>query len=213
MPFNAIPDVVKCTIRHSFRGQDALNTMYFFKRTGAPTVIDVAALAGALATQWVAAVMPLLSSDLVFQSVLARDLTAENGTEALSGSVPSTAGGAGDAMPNNVSACVSLRTPFAGRHYRGRLYLAGIPREAVVENTLDPAFRLDITSAFGDMIGDDNVQAGYTWSVVAQSQANPGTPPPATIPIPGGIVTPITLATFVDGIVDSQRRRLPGRGK
>lgn len=213
MAFNAIPGVVKCTIRHSFRLQDCLNTMYFLFTGGSINVLNVTALVNNLATSWADNIMSLLSNDLIFQSILARDLSAENGIEIAGGSGSSTAGSGTDAMPNNVSACVSVRTPFAGRHYRGRMYLGGIPRSVVVENSLDPAFQADITAALTGLTGVSAVAPDYQWVVVAQQQKNPGTPPPATVPIPGGIVTPVNQVVFVDGIVDSQRRRLPNRGK
>ena len=213
MPFNAIPNVVKATIRQSFRLQECFNTMYFLKETGGITVTDITALGAGLAAGWKDSIMPLLSDDLIFLSVLLRDLTTENGLELTADDGGSLAGTAGDAMPNNVSACVSVRTPFAGRHYRGRMYLGGIPRAAVAENSLDPAFQADIVTALSSFSGPGSLAPNWQWVVVAQQQKNPGTPPPENIPIPGGIVTPVTQVLFVDGIVDSQRRRLPGRGK
>lgn len=213
MPFNAISGVSRATIRHDFRGQQCINTMYFLHSSGAPSGLSMGALLAGLADLWSSNIMPLLSSDLLFSSILLRDLTTENGLEVVGDAGASGPGGAGDALPNNIAACVSVRTPFAGRHYRGRLYLGGIPRAAVAENTIDPAFQSDILTALLPFIGDGLVAAGWQWVVVAQSQKNPGTPPPESIPIPGGIVTPVTGVVFVDGIVDSQRRRLPGRGK
>jgi hypothetical protein len=148
--------------------------------------------------------MPLLSNDLDLLSVKVRDLTTVSGIEVLA---PASAvnGGAGDGMPNNVAACLSVRTPFAGRHYRGRLYLGGVPRTEVVENDLTASFRNDVTNIFNGIVGSGGMAANWTWVVVAQQAAG--------AVIPGGIVTEVSSTLFVDPVVDSQRRRLPGRGK
>lgn len=211
MPFNEISNCVKCTVNQSFRGQQCLNNLWFLHTAGAVNLVDLTALATGLVSFWATEIMPLLSDDLELVSVLARDYTAENGLELLAGST-GVSGGGGDAMPNNVAACVSVRTGLAGRHYRGRLYLGGIARATVSENSFADLFIANVSDSFNGITGVAGLAPNWQWVVVAQTQSNP-TPPPAQIPIPGGIVTPVTNVVFVDNIVDSQRRRLPGRGK
>lgn len=204
MAFNPIENVVKCTVEQDFRGQQCLNTLYFLHSVGAVNVVDLTTLVGTLTSFWATEIMPNLSDDLGLLGVLARDLTTAIGLEMFGGSTGVT-GGAGDAMPNNVAACVSIRTPFAGRHYRGRNFLGAIPRAVVSENSYDASFRTAITDAYNGIAGADNLAPNWTWVVVAQEEAG--------APIPGGIVTEVTQAVFVDAVVDNQRRRLPGRGK
>lgn len=210
MPFNAIANCAKVTLQHDFRGQECINDFWFLKSAGSITFLDLDGLAVAFGTRWGANVMPLLSSDLSLLSVTVRDYTVPNGLEVVeaSGAGP---GGAGDAFPNNVAACVSLRTGFAGRHYRGRIYLGGIPRTAVAENSYIPDFVNGIITALGPFVGVGGVSPGWQLVVVAQWQVL--TPHATPVPIPGGIVTPVQQFLFTDDVVDSQRRRLPGRGK
>lgn len=205
MPFNALSGCVQVRFNQSFRDQQCINSLWFFDNAGLPTVSDVTNLAFQCESAWAANVMPLLSSDLKLLNVVARDFTTESGIEVLSSSGV-VFGGAGDAMPNNVAACVSLRTPFAGRHYRGRLYLGGIPRTAIVENDYTSAFTGTVLDALNTyFVGVGTVSANYTLSIVAREAAG--------VPIAGGLVTEVNQFIFSDNIVDSQQRRLPGRGK
>ncbi len=210
MPFNAIPNCVKVRFNYSFRGQQAINGLWFLKSAGSISLLDVMSLGDQLGTHWSDAVMPLLSSDLVFTNLSVRDMSIENGLEYVTGGVGPD-GGAGDALPNNVAACVTIRTGFAGRHYRGRIYIPGIPRTAVAENEYLADFMSGLLVALTPIVGVDAIAAGWQLVVVAQEQVL--VPGEAPVPIPGGIVTPAVSFGFSDDVVDSQRRRLPGRGK
>lgn len=204
MPFNPISAVAKCVVEQSYRGEQCINSMYFLHAGGAITINDANGLAAALLSWWSLALMPKLSNDLDLLSVKVRDLTSVSGIEVFVGA-SGINGGAGDGMPNNVAACLSVRTPFAGRHYRGRIYLGGVPRSEVVENSLTASFQDEVATAFNTIVGPGGLWSNWSWAVVAQQNAG--------AVIPGGIVTEVTSALFVDPIVDSQRRRLPGRGK
>jgi len=210
MPFNAIPGAALAKIEYTFRGQQCFNDLWFIKATGAVTVFDASNLANGIQLTWGQNVVPLLSNDLTLVRTTVRDYTLENGVEAVS-TMGTFDGGAGDALPNNVAACVSLRTGFAGRHYRGRIYLPGIPRTAVTENEYLDDFMNGQLTALAMFIGPDAVANGWQLVVVARQQTI--TPGSAPVPIPGGIVTLAVAWQFTNNVVDSQRRRLPGRGK
>lgn len=210
MPFNAIPDAALAKIEYTFRGQQCFNDIWFLKTGGAISVFDAASLANGIQITWGTTVVPLLSNDLTLVRTTVRDYSLENGIEAVS-TTGTYDGGAGDALPNNVAACVSLRTGFAGRHYRGRIYLPGIARTAVTENEYLDDFMNGVLTALSDFIGPDAIAAGWQLVVVARQQTL--TPGSAPVPIPGGIVTPAVSWQFTNNVVDSQRRRLPGRGK
>jgi len=210
MPFNAISGCASLKVQYDFRGQQAFNNLWALKTGGAITVLDATTLANTFATYWATNIMPNLSNDLTLLNVTVRDQSTEFGVEVVS-TTGTTAGAAADALPNNVAACVSVRTGFAGRHYRGRFYLPGIPRGSVVENDYDPAFAGDVITTLNTLVGVDGYAPGWQGVVVARWQTL--TPLSAPVPIVGGIVTPVNAFLFTDTVVDSQRRRLPGRGK
>lgn len=204
MPFIPATNVAECRIVGLLRGQLCENVLHFFNTLGAFTQADLNTLADNLGAQWNGNVLPLISSDYTFELVQARDLTTQFApTAEFSGA--SAAGGGGDAMPNNVASCFSLRTGLPGRSNRGRLYIGGIPRDAVTENNITAGFRNSMLTALGNLIGQDSVATGFIWSVLSRQQNN--------LPLAAGISRPITVVITTDSVVDSQRRRLPGRGK
>jgi len=210
MPFNAIPNCALAKLEYRFRGQQCFNDLWFLKEAGSISLLDMVGLANDVQSKWGDNIVDQLSGDLTLLRTIVRDMSIENGLEVIS-TEAAFPGGATDALPNNVAACVSLRTGFAGRHYRGRIYLPGIPRSAVSENEYITDFMNGMLLQLSAFTGPDAMSVGWQLVVVARQQTlTPGADP---VPIPGGIVTPVQQFIFTDNVVDSQRRRLPGRGR
>jgi len=93
--------------------------------------------------------------------------------------------------------CVSLRTGLAGRRFRGRKFFSGIPKANVADNTIDSALCDDIVNGVGTMM----------------SALNANATPLSVVSFVGLTVTAVTAALCTDNFVDSQRRRLTGRGR
>jgi hypothetical protein len=117
-----------------------------------------------------------------------------------------------EAAPNNVAATISFRTGIAGRSFRGRNYIPGIPNPVVTLNTLDSGWMDSMVAAYNGLLpGGGVLPGGWIWGVLSQFSGVDGLGHP--IPRAFGVFTPIVNSLFVDATVDSQRRRLPGRGK
>lgn len=113
---------------------------------------------------------------------------------------------AGAAMPLNVTFCFKLATGLAGRSQRGRLYVPGVEAGAVSGNQVVGArvsqwlsalnqLQPSLTAASADWKwGVLSYRADKTWRSLAQ-------------------FTAISSVTYTDLNVDSQRRRLTGRGR
>jgi hypothetical protein len=106
-------------------------------------------------------------------------------------------------LPLNVTACVSFGTEKRGRSYRGRLYQVALTSSRVSGNLLTTGYRSLLISAYAELISDLQV-GGFEMVVVSRyaNRAARGT----------GVTTKITSVS-VDPNVDSQRRRLNGRGQ
>lgn len=106
-------------------------------------------------------------------------------------------------MPLNVARVVSLRTAKRGRSYRGRVYLSGTP-DTVIEtmNTIDATHAANLVSGFNALA---TLLDGHGFDVVVASKQHNGV---ETNPAEVNEV----IAFAVDVLVDSQRRRLTGRG-
>lgn len=212
MTFYPVTNGAQVRLIQSFRDQLVVNTLWFLHLTGAPTFADIQALATACNFQWQSSIATLLSNDLSYERCIVRDYSVENSFEAVASPSSPVPGTAGDAMPNNVAFAVSLRTGLSGRAYRGRIYLAGIPRAVVEENSLMSTFLDDVSIAMSGFIGPSEIVPDWQLGVAHRVSSGP---PPERLPIPldPGVITVASNFSFSDVIVDSQRRRLPGRGK
>lgn len=108
------------------------------------------------------------------------------------------------ALPNNVTVAVRLVTPFRGRSYRGRIYHVGLTEGVVTGNTVSQTYLDSLIAAYGDMVSL-TTDVGPAILGVASRFHN-------GVERSLGVITPV-VSIFVDPIVDSQRRRLPNRGK
>lgn len=204
MAFVPVPNVAMVEIRGSVDSQDVENTLYFEK---AGTIVDgdLANIAGNTRT-WV--------TDEWLQAVgsawQGRELVVTDLTTATSGQVSVSLSGETGVieeaiMPNNVTACVSFRTAFRGRSFRGRNYMPAIPISAVTGlNELTTGYMNNVANRYANLIANP-ILPSWSWVVVSRFTNN--------APRTSGIGTPVVSVIFADNTVDSMRRRLPGRGR
>lgn len=111
------------------------------------------------------------------------------------------------ALPGNVALCLSLRTGLSGRSRRGRIYLGGIPENYVTANEITAELASSINTKATEFLGDIATGLeGQGEVVVISRYANKQL---RTEPL----VTVVTDMLLKDRVVDSQRRRLTGRGR
>lgn len=140
-----------------------------------------------------------LSANLTYSSAEARYIGSADGPETARFFDPPITGGqaAAPSSPSNVALCVSLRSGLAGRRFRGRKFFSGIPEGAVANNLIDSTLCTAVVSAIGDLIVE--LAANNT--------------PLAIISLVQLTVVEVISVICVDNYVDSQRRRLTGRGR
>jgi len=203
MPFQPVPNTVQCDVIFMLFGQFVENVIHVEVPAGvdAPTIQDCANEVG----NWVEdTLLPALSQDITFLRVEAKNLSIEAGGEAVYNAAPGTVGGgAVSSEPGNVAFCVSLRTAQSGRSYRGRKYVAGIATSQRVGNTVLPAYGQALADAFNTLI---TVLEGFAKVLVIVSRIQDG------IELVTAVTTPVTSAVATNFDLDSQRRRLNGRG-
>lgn len=202
--FIPVPDVVSVGVVYNLRGEFCQNTAYF---SGVSLdTASLSALAASFDSHWNTGVLDLLSEDLSVSEYVVADQSDISGP--VFTRVPPTlevGGVASPALSNNVAFCVSLRTANRGRSFRGRLYLPGISSASMDDpNHLVPAIATNIANAVFTALDQVTVDTGAIPVVVSRFTAG--------APRTTGIATPIVTVIAVDNVVDSQRRRLPGRG-
>jgi len=148
-------------------------------------------------------VMAYLSGDLVLRSVEAVDLSSQFASfGSYAPPVPADGSVATVSLPGNCAVCISFLTASRGRRARGRNFIPGVPKasldgiDTVANTTLNP-----ILTAYSEMETTINNGIPEAWRHIVISRAD-GL----------GARYAVTEYTFRDRVVDSQRRRLPGRG-
>jgi hypothetical protein len=180
------------------------NTLYF-TLVEAITPSAVQQTASGVEGWFVAELLPLLSNQYIFREVYAVSLDTETGPTATSNTSAGTVGGTpGDALPGSVALCVSFRTASRGRSFRGRNYVCGLVEPNVSGNGVAAPWAASVIGAYEGLLVLSEYVNG-PWVVVSRYTNKQ----PRSL----GIATQITDVVLVDTSVDSQRRRLPGRGR
>lgn len=202
MAFIPASQIIRTTVEYLLDGQILANV--FHVDANEPVTAAVIDLVLDEFENWLdTELMPLLSEDITATGVVGRDLTTITGPLVERPLTTPIAGGtAFPALPNNVAVCVTLLTDLSGRSFRGRSYMPGLAENSAVLSELGPSGATNVGLAYIALV-DALSLAGYEL-VVTSFQAG-------LAPRAAGVSTPIT-AVGVNTILDSQRRRLPGRG-
>jgi len=205
MPFIPVENVALAEIRCLIDQQHVENTLYFLLSAGwdEGTLTE---LGVALIEWWTDHIKPLVSSNLVLKEVVCTDLTSDTAPSMTSTPVLATTGDdSAEMLPLNCSLSVSFRTAGRGRSSRGRNYVVGLTGDAVDSNEANATFVDGITAAYQALSFGGSFDLDATWVVVSRFHDN--------APRTAGVATPVSAVVVVDNVIDSQRRRLPGRGR
>lgn len=205
MAFIPVPTVASVRLVGRIDGQTTNNTLYFASENPPITLDQLQALADAIGNWYTTTVLTFLSNSYTFEIAYARDLTTQAGFQTYN-NVGGGGGGIGGAFaPNNVAPVVTFRSAIAGRSGRGRNYVPAVPMTAIDGNRLESFWMTDIQAAYASILPDGSLKPeGWTWVVVSRYEGG--------APRPAGVASAVIQCGFTDDVVDSQRRRLPGRG-
>lgn len=174
-----------------------------WKKATAVTFTDLDNLNGDLQT-WFDSVKGYFSDDLSLVATRCTDLTTLAGASAYSTVTPALVGGHGQpSLPGNCAVVVTKRTAKRGRAYRGRLYQTGVPEDAQDGvDTVTTTWVNNMLTAFGHFLVSSEFHS-LVFSVLSNFLGGVvrGT----------GLAEPVTEIS-IDTSIDSQRRRLLGRG-
>lgn len=203
MAYQPVENTVQVELRYQYFGENVENTLMFYNEDGV-TLSNMQDLADFIDNWWATAIRPLQATALVYRETYLTDLTTEISptyTSTVNAGLAGTQGG-GAGMPGNVTVCVSFRTPNRGRSGRGRNYFVGLGENVVTGNTVAAGTLTSIVLAYEELLMP--LVDPYRWVVV--SRYHDGALRAE------GFVQTVTNVLVVDADVDSQRRRLPGRG-
>jgi len=204
MPFIPVPETAEVEIIMDLYGQRVENTLYF-QKDGGHEASDLVALGDSIIDWWVARYADFATADVQLLEVIVTDLSSDT---APSIAIPAPSGtfgaAASPALPGNVTQTITFRTAGRGRSARGRNYVVGIGESQVVGNDTVAAFRDLVIVAYNDLLTPGVQPAGENWVVVSRFED--------LAPRAAGVTFLITSTGMADSALDSQRRRLRGRG-
>lgn len=205
MPFIPAIFTVQAEFRYLQSGQKTENRL-FFEYTSDPPVTEMENLGAQLLDWWTDNLKPLQNTLTSLREIYITNLTTGfSPTVSIVPTTGNTGTMTGSVLPNNSTITISFRTEGRGRSSRGRNYAVGLvePNLGVGGQTVLQSFADDLVTAYNLLTTPPST--GWTWSIV--SFYHDGAPRAE------GLVIPVQSAVVVDLDLDSQRRRLPGRGK
>lgn len=199
--FISVPHTVKIVVQGiGPDGQQLINQ--FACDVGAtPGDIDTSALATAVAAWYASDYATILPVAVIGLQVVASSMEEENGpqsTESLglqAGSIFE------EPLPPNCTLCLKKAGITIGRRNRGRTYVwpAPVTAKATSGGLFDPTYVGNALTVFNNLITAINAAgAGYLFGVAS---------------LTAGAFKPVDEYIAVDTAIDSQRRRLVGRGR
>ena len=203
MAYIPVLDTVQAELILLVDGQRCENVFHF--HTSTPfTVTDMDLLATDLIAFWDAQFKTQYNSTVFLSEVKITDMSAQNAPSVTSGAgLPIAGTRTGVQLPNNCAVVFTKRTALRGRSYRGRVYFGPLGEPDVVNNAATPALVTGLLSRYETM--KTRVIGARTWNMAVVSRFQNGNP------LAFGVATNVSGFTS-DGVIDSQRRRLPGRG-
>lgn len=204
MAFIPVENTAQVRMEGRVDNQQVINDLYFRHTTGAIAAADLLALNTAISSWNVGQLMTILNEAYSGVACHARDLTTAIG---FTSDVPmsGTGGVSGEAAPNNCTMAVSFRTSLSGRSNRGRNYVPCLTNSQVTGNNIDTTWAQSVVDAYAQLLfGGGALPAGWVWVVVSRFTGG--------LPRVAGTFQEVFSVLVTDLVVDSQRRRLPGRG-
>lgn len=196
-------EAVQVELTMLFDGQRIQNVWHYAMDSPKPPA-EMDELGDAIITSWNSIIKPQMPTTLSLIEVKVVDLTTQiSPTVYITTGLPIVGTNVSPALPNNNSLVITKRTALRGRSYRGRIYFSGLVEGQVTNNAVSAAYQ----TGFINFCNAVRVitTTNYTWEMAIVSKRQEGQW------LTQAIVTAVTGFT-TDGQVDSQRRRLPGRG-
>jgi len=197
MPFTPIDRVIRVVLRFTRDTREYQNVLHV-RKPSAVTLADLIAIADEAVTWWTTTYSNGLVNDVCLLSVTATDMSVQGGQQYTADVSPPTCGtSTAPPLPGNVTGTISWRTGRTGRRYRGRTYAVGFGEPDVGDqDTMSGALTSLLATTAVDWIlralgvGLSPVVASFTYGTAED-----------------------ILSAVIENVVDSQRRRLPRRGR
>jgi hypothetical protein len=197
------PDTAEATLTFLYNGQYCINKHHFLNTAGWDEG-SLNNLGTAIREWWADELQASAPSTLSLIEIEVIDLSPDSnlGITVQTG-LPLVGGNAAQQMPNNVTIAVKKGTGLVGRSYRGRTYHIGLTEANVDMNVINSSTQTLLQTAYDALKEPLGIAIPVDMCVLSETTGG--------VQRAEGICTPVT-GINVDPVIDSQRRRLPGRG-
>lgn len=213
MAFIPAVDTARVSMHFTQAGQQ-LENVFYVQSVASWDETSLNALGLIIEAWWTTSMASFISDTVTLVEIVLRDMTTDTGVEVVyTGGLPTPGTNSNAALPNNVTAAIKLLTALGGRSFRGRQYIIGLTQDSVSSdmNHLTPTAVTDLTIDYNALMTD--IDATYTPGLVVASFYHGVDTDHKPIPRATAVLTAVTSLAFADDVLDSQRRRLPGRGR
>lgn len=203
MAFIPAENCVSVELRYSLFGENVENTLFFYNPDGV-NLTNMATLAGEIDDWWDTQLRPLQSTAVTYRETYVTDLTSVTSptysstvNAGLAGAKAASAG-----QPGSVTFCITFATAARGRSGRGRNYAVGLVEGDITGNLLVNTQADALVAAYEQLL--TLFSFPYDWVVLSSYTGG--------APRTERLVQPVQSVRYADLAIDSQRRRLAGRG-
>lgn len=204
MPRPSTADCAEVQLIYTEQGQFCENVLHF-QNTLSFDTLQLQQLGTDIIDWWNTSVKPLTSFFVNLVQVIVTDLSTPSGAQiVVTEGLPSVGGSSATAEPMNVTIAIKHLTEQRGRSFRGRTYFVGLGQNQVTGSSLVPGAALALQNAFRALRDYTFTGSALQWVVLSEVHNKTQRA--------SGVTTPI-IDVGVEGTTDSQRRRLPGRGR
>lgn len=199
-----VTGVMRTELRYTLGGQQCENVLHWELTTLGPQIEDVAILGAKLVNWWDTYVKPYVSPNCILNNIKITNLDTATGFQAeYTTGLPIAGTSNATFLPNHVTLAVRLATAARGKSTTGRLFWPQISSGNVTNNVVDSTLTGEIKTALEALLAI-GFSADYKLAIVSYIAGHALRLSP--------LVTDV-LSVAVENILDSQRRRLPGRGR
>lgn len=196
-------EAVQVELTQLFDGQRIQNVFHYDMSDPQPAT-EFTELGTAIIASWNSIIKPQMPTTLSLVEVKITDMTTQFApTVYITAGLPIVGTNVSPALPNNNSLVITKRTIFRGRSFRGRTYFSGLVEGQVTGNAVSAAYQTGFINFCNAIRVVTTTNYEWYMAVVSKRQNNAW--------LTQAVVTRVSGFT-TDGQVDSQRRRLPGRG-
>ena len=208
MAFQPCPDAAQILVQMTMDSQ-LVENIFYVQKSGAWAAGDLQLIADTVDTWASGAYMPAVSPAVFYNRTIVRDLTTSGAPQAVSTVHAGTQGSlSGSQVPNNAAFAIHRNSVVTGKHSKSRVYTLGLTHDEMTSASVLSSSAANARKAVLDLLRTELLaMSGLVVTYGYLERIDGGAP----LPTANFIVS--TGHSYRDLYVDSQRRRLPGRGR